>query len=338
MYQYSLLRKLTPTDEQAITQFLLTCPGFHYFQSPVFFNVCRSSERSEPFYVIARQENEIVGVLLAYRQLQLGLPVVRFLSSRNLIIGGPVVAHNNAVITQGLLDAYRTYGLKSLYTQVRNFQDTNSVQSVFEEAGFRYDDHLNILVDLTYPQDELWKQVHTKRRNEIRRAEKEGCTVVLNKNPEALTECYAILTEVYQRAKLPLPNYSHFDAIWQHSTDQIGLRLFTAMWEGQIIGCVLCLACGDTLYDYYAGAYSRYYSKYPNDLLPWAVFMWGKENGFSWFDFGGAGKPDVPYGVRDYKKKFGGSFINHGRYEKNHYPALLAVANKLFTLWRAVKR
>lgn len=169
-------------------------------------------------------------------------------------------------------------------------------------------------------------------------AEKEGCTVVLNKNPEALTECYAILTEVYQRAKLPLPNYSHFDAIWQHTTDQIGLRLFTAMWEGQIIGCVLCLACGDTLYDYYAGAYSRYYSKYPNDLLPWAVIMWGKENGFSWFDFGGAGKPGVPYGVRDYKKKFGGSFVNHGRYEKNHYPALLAVANQLFTLWRAVKR
>ena len=338
MYHYELLRQLTPTDEQAITGFLQTCPGFHYFQSPVFFKVCQASDRLEPFYIIARQANKLVGVLLAYRQLQLGLPVIRLLSSRNLIIGGPVVADNNASIVQGLLETYQTSGLKSLYTQVRNFQDTSPLQSVFERAGFQYDDHLNILVDLTCSEDELWRYVHTKRRNEIRRAEKEGCLVTLTKEPEALARCYDILTEVYQRAKLPLPSYSHFDAIRQQSTEHAGLRLFTAVWEGQIIGCMICLAYGDTLYDYYAGAYSRYYSKYPNDLLPWAVFKWAKENGFSRFDFGGAGKPNVPYGVREYKKKFGGSVVNYGRYELNHYPLLLALATRLFALWKVAKR
>ena len=36
--------------------------------------------------------------------------------------------------------------------------------------------------------------------------------------------------------------------------------------------------------------------------------------------FGGAGKPDKPYGVRDYKLKFGGQLVNWGRFEKVHKP------------------
>ena len=40
----------------------------------------------------------------------------------------------------------------------------------------------------------------------------------------------------------------------------------------------------------------------------------GHQNIFQIFDFDGAGKPDIPYCVRDYKKKFGGKLVNYGRY------------------------
>lgn len=101
---------------------------------------------------------------------------------------------------------------------------------------------------------------------------------------------------------------------------------------------MVCLAYGDWLFDYYAGAYSQYYKKYPNDLLPWAVFLWAKRQGFTHFDFGGAGKPDVPYGVRDYKKQFGGELVCFGRYERVNHPKTFAVANQFFTLWRWLRR
>jgi len=60
----------------------------------------------------------------------------------------------------------------------------------------------------------------------------------------------------------------------------------------------------------------------PNDVLPWHIFLWGKQNGFKVFDFGGAGKPNIPYGVRDYKLKFGGKLVNFGRFELIHKPVL----------------
>lgn len=337
MCTYRLLYAFTPDDERAVDDFLQANEGFHYFQAPAYFNVCLKTKRLRPFCMIAKQNDTVVGVLMGYRQLQINLPLIGFLTSRSVIIGGPVVGKHNEHIMNGLLEAYQTQRPKSLYTQIRNLVDTSSFRSVLERNGFIYDDHLDILVDLTQPEAVLWKAVHTKRRNEIRRAEKEGCLVMHQTSPEALEQCYAILTEVYQRAKLPLPEPGHFRAMLDQSTETTGLRLFTAVWNEKIIGCMLCFAWGDTLYDYYAGSYSRYYNKYPNDLLPWDVFRWAKANGFSRFDFGGAGKPGVLYGVRDYKKKFGGTLVNYGRYEQVHYPLLFGLATRLFTLWQRIK-
>ena len=72
-------------------------------------------------------------------------------------------------------------------------------------------------------------------------------------------------------------------------------------------------------------------NKYPNDLIPWEVFLWGKENGYKLLDFGGAGKPDIPYGVREYKRKFGGELVNYGRFTHIHKPILMAFG--IFVLW-----
>ena len=52
------------------------------------------------------------------------------------------------------------------------------------------------------------------------------------------------------------------------------------------------------------------------------------------FDFGGAGKPNEEYGVRDFKKKYGGKLVNFGRYEKVHSPKKLKVSKQVFKLVR----
>ena len=41
--------------------------------------------------------------------------------------------------------------------------------------------------------------------------------------------------------------------------------------------------------------------------------MWGAENGYRLCNFGGAGKRDEEYGVRDFKAKFGGELICFAR-------------------------
>lgn len=336
-YQFSTLTHLTPELDRELSAFLATCAGFHYFQSPRFFQVCGSSRKLTPYYCIARHQSTLVGVLLYYKQAQLTIPLVALLSGRTVIWGGPVVRNNDPEIIDGLLHFYRKSSPATIYTQVRNLTDPSASKEIFARHGFLYDDHLTIIIELTRPETELWRDVSTKRRNQIRRARKEGCVVEQQHSLAALRASYSILQEVYQRARLPLPDFSHFESLHRQADARSGLRLFTVSWQGKLIGCMLCLAHGNWLFDYYAGAHSAHYKKYPNDLLPWWVLMWAKENGFTGFDFGGAGKPNLPYGVRDYKKQFGGKLVSYGRYERARFPRLFSLISRAFRLWQRTR-
>lgn len=333
-----MVTELTATLATQISQFLETQTGFHYFQSPDFFAVCHSSKKLTPYFIIASENDTIAGVLCCFRQVQIAAPVLAFLSSRTIIWGGPVVANNKPEIMAGLLQFHQQNGPKTVYTQVRNLADTNDSRAEFVKCSFHYCDHLTILVDLRQSEAELWNNVYPKRKNQIRRAEKEGCIVEKQDSISALKASYSILKEVYERARLPLPDFGHFESLHRQANAHSGLRLFTVSWDGQLIGCMLCLAYRNWLFDYYAGAYSQYYKKYPNDLLPWQVFTWAKKNGFTHFDFGGAGKPNVPYGVRDYKKQFGGKLVCFGRYEKVSYPCVFSLANTALGLWQRFRK
>jgi len=68
------------------------------------------------------------------------------------------------------------------------------------------------------------------------------------------------------------------------------------------------------------------------------VIKWGSKNGYKYFDFGGAGKPDENYGVRDYKMKFGGELITTYRYKIIHKPAIMSVSKNAFNLYNKFKK
>ncbi len=286
-FQYVSGSTLEDALEKQILVFLNEIKGFQYFQSPAFFRACHLSKQVTPHYILARAANELVGVLLFVVQVQSTLPILSHLSSRSIIWGGPVSRAHDRQTMDGLLRHYKACKPLTIYTQVRNLVDTSNFSALFEANDYVYEDHLTILVDLNRSEDELWKDVYPKRKNQIRRSQKEGCTVRRETTIDALIDCYQILKEVYTRAKLPLPAFSHFEALLRYADEQSGLRVFTVIWQEQIIGCMLCLAYGDQLFDYYAGAYSAQYKKYPNDLLPWEVFNWARNNNFSTIRFWG---------------------------------------------------
>ena len=100
---------------------------------------------------------------------------------------------------------------------------------------------------------------------------------------------------------------------------------------------MIILCHKDRIYDWYAGSYREFYKYCPNDIITWEVLLWGKANGFKIFDFGGAGKPEIPYGVRDYKMKFGGELVQFGRYIKVHRKLLMALAKFGLKLYKKFK-
>ena len=63
-----------------------------------------------------------------------------------------------------------------------------------------------------------------------------------------------------------------------------------------------------------------------------AAIEYAKENHIPLFDFMGAGKPDEPYGVRDFKMEFGGEQVEYGRFLYLRKPMLFAIG-KLGVKW-----
>ena len=326
-------------DEKKWNDFVYNHSKGSIFQTPYMAKVYKESEKNEPFFIaVVSEKYEILASLLAVIQKEYN-GILGNLSSRAIIIGGPIIKNDNKEVLTYLLEHYNKH-IKGrvIYTQIRNLYDQTELNDIISKFGFKYEEHLNILINLNKTEESLWKDVHTKRRNEIRRATKEGVNFKILNTLEALKVSYNILTEVYSRAKLPMPSFSHFKSLLDNSGDDFGLRIAVAIYKEEIVGCMLILIYKGTIYDYYAGSYSSFYKKYPNHLIPWEVFKWGKKNDFSIFDFGGAGKPNIPYGVRDYKKKFGGDFVNYGRFNNIHKKNIYIIAKFGFLLWKKIKK
>ncbi len=115
------------------------------------------------------------------------------------------------------------------------------------------------------------------------------------------------------------------------------VKIFCALKEGQIIGIRIGLVYKNMIYDWYAGSRRDFYKYNPNDFLPYNILVWGNNNGFELFDFGGAGKPNVPYGVRDHKMKFGGELVEFGRFEKVHNKLLLEIGKIGLKFYKKMK-
>lgn len=287
------------------------------FHTPWMHEAYNYLNKYTSFALFVIDDNEaIVGMMNGY--IQRLIPVgPTFLSTRSVIMQSPLFNNNN--VLRALLQAYSDkFGNRVLYSEIRNHIDLSASRSVFEECGFVFEDHLNIIIDLTQSEDELWKQVHSKRRNEIKKAIKSNLLFRELENVE-INEAYEILTEVYNRAKLPLLSLDFFHKLSESNSKNCRLCVYGAFSDKQIVGTMFTLQYKKKMYDFFAGSYSRFYHLNPNDLIPWCVFIEGKRRFFEVFDFGGAGKPNVPYGVREYKKKFGGTSVNYGRYKHTSY-------------------
>lgn len=314
-------------------------PNGNVFQTPEMYEVYLRTPNYNPIFIsVFNKTGNIEALLLALIQKE-RLGIIGTMTARSIILGGPLVSNNDIEVFKLLIAKYNTIvKRKAVYSQFRNQWDFENFKNAFSNEGFAFKEHLNILIDLKKSKEALWKDVHTKRRNEIRRATKEGTTFAVKETLHDLKQCYSILKTVYHRAKLPFPKFEFFKNIFLQSNENFGLKQFCAEYDNKIIGCMIVMVFNEVIYDYYAGAYSEYYKKYPNDLVTWEVINWGIENEYSRFDFGGAGKPNVPYGVREYKKKFGGVFVNYGRYEKIHKPLLFLLGKNGLIIWKKIRK
>ena len=149
---------------------------------------------------------------------------------------------------------------------------------------------------------------------------------------ESLPEFYGLIKETYKKAKIPLADISLFKSAYDVLAPCGMVKYFFATYNNINIGAQAFLLYKDRIFAWYLGAAKEYLNYHPNEYLTWYILKWGKCQGFRVFDFGGAGKPGVKYGPRDYKREFGGDEVNYGRHKKIYKPLATKITDTGFRL------
>ena len=202
--------------------------------------------------------------------------------------------------------------LTPIYIESRNFHDYSKWRNIFEANGFAYQPHLNFHVD-TSSLEVVDQNLGKSRKRDIRTTIRDGVTPVYQPTIEQVRAYYDILQDLYKtKVKTPLFRWEWFEQLYRcHDA-----RFILTKLEGKIVGGTVCMELkGKALYEWFAcGIDGVYPHIYPSTYATYLGIKYAAENGCKIFDMMGAGKPEEAYGVRDFKAKFGGELVEHGRF------------------------
>lgn len=268
-----------------------------------------------------------VGERLVLRAVCVGYVTVeksaikQYFTRRAIIIGGPALADDCTdeevmallcALKSTLLSGRDGVGFQPIYIETRNFNDYSRWKNAFAAAGFDYQPHLNFHVD-TASVDVVESNLGKSRKRDIRTTIREGVTIIERPTEKQVAEYYSILENLYQtRVKTPLFPLSFFVELCRNKD----ARFLLTELHGKIVGGTVCVAqAGKCLYEWFAcGEDGVYPHVFPSCYATYAGIRYAAEHGMPRFDMMGAGKPDEAYGVRDFKAKFGGKEVEHGRF------------------------
>jgi lipid II:glycine glycyltransferase (peptidoglycan interpeptide bridge formation enzyme) len=335
-------QKNKTADLNEIQVFVAAHPHNTVFQSPAFFSFYAGLRYYQPIYFISKNnEGNINGSMLAVI-IREGGGLLSLMSSRCVVYGGPLLKDDSPEILSALLQALNNHiGIRALFTQFRNFRQwPDALIHVFGQYGYQLRDRLNLLVKL--------KDVHgiiagfsESRRRQLKKGVAAGAVARQVNSIDELKELYEILNVLYRvKVRKPLPDWEFFAHFYKGPVaDGNGIAMIVEA-AGKIIGGIVApVTRGETISELYVcGLDQEWPNHYPSVVATWAAMDAGHKLGVKTFDFMGLGKPDVPYGVREFKLRFGGQQVNFGRFARRNNKLLYAVAELGYNVLRQLRR
>ncbi|MEN8225562.1 MAG: GNAT family N-acetyltransferase [Bacteroidota bacterium] len=307
------------------------------------FDLFNQTRKFKPMVLGAYDGDKLCGVLLGafiYERKNF----YKLLSSRFVIYGGPLLTGDETQQAE-CLDALlkilvQSTRKKALFIQFRNFFSQEHLLPVYKKYGFELINRLNYIVH-TSERNKVLQNMSESRRRQIRKALNNGSSIIEPENPDQFRELYNILFKLYRyKIRKPLPDWSFFENFYQESKQgRLGIiRLIK--YENRIIGGIIAPVFKDKfVYEWYVcGLDKEYKDQHPSVLATWAGIDYAIENNIPAFDFMGVGKPDKHYGVREFKARFGGELVNHGRLTRINNQFLYGIAEFGFNVLALLKK
>jgi len=326
-------------DKEKWADFIKTNVNGNIFQSPEMYEVYKKTKNYEPIFVAVKDESDnILGILLAVIQRDLS-GLFGKLTSRSIIFGGPVIKQENNYVLELIIQEYnKLIRKKAIYSQFRNFWVQGYEKNVYHIFNFDYEEHLNILIDLTIGEERLWKNLKKSRKEGVRKALRNNLKFSSTNSRKMIPIFYNLLKETYNNAKLPHPSIDFFYSL-HDSLSEKKIKYFVLKKDDEVFIVLVAFIFKGHISAFYIGINrdKDFFKMRPVDLFYWEVIKWGSENNCTVFDWLGAGKPNKEYGVRKFKLEYGGNMMEFGRYEKVHKPFLYFIARNGLKIWQKIK-
>lgn len=164
------------------------------------------------------------------------------------------------------------------------------------------------VIDLSQPEDMLWRNIDRITRQNINTARKKGVTI--RNGIEHLDEAYKLIADTFKRSKLPFMNYDSFRR-FVCGLGENG-KILVADYQGVAQSYVFFAFSDYCAYAIYAGNLPAQHAG-ANKLLYWEAIRLFKQLGVKLYDFVGARidpeKGSKQEGINLLKKRFGARLV-----------------------------
>ena len=201
------------------------------------------------------------------------------------------------------------------------------------------------ILDITKPEEELLKNMHSKARYNIRVSQKHAVEIAEDNSQEAFEEYLRLTNETTSRQGFYAHSERYHRLQWEtlpHTIDkkknQLSSHLLTAKYQGKILAAWILFIFKDNLYYPYGASSNEHREVMASNAIMWGAIQFGKKHALQKFDMWGALEPhadnkDPWFGFHDFKRKYGPDHIEFvGSYDLVTQSALYQgykVADKL---------
>jgi lipid II:glycine glycyltransferase (peptidoglycan interpeptide bridge formation enzyme) len=201
----------------------------------------------------------------------------------------------------------------------------------FTSSGFIHLDHrwsfwnsprdvVRIDLEAAGNENELFDRIDRDARRCVRKAYKEKVSIRPADSVEELRRFYDIFKEFSVVKGFMSRGLAYQESLWKEFISRGDGRLFLAIYEGRIIGGLICLMFGRKCLAMHMSTPYAHQKLQTYYAYVWESIKWAKENDCCWYSFRGAGSSRSQ---EQFKKKFGPEMVRlAGYYDLPFHPML----------------
>lgn len=221
--------------------------------------------------------------------------------------GGPVVNNDDKVFLRKALEAFKQYCNDNGYVAgfVR-FHPLMNNQEGFDAIGRVLEERKTVAINLDQTMDDVWRnEIHSKNRNIIRKAEKAGCTFIVDDQYEHLSDFVRLYDLTMD--KLSAGSFYYFDDKYYAKLKAGIPNSFlgcVANSDGQIISAAIFMYSGRLGHYHLSGSDRSQLALSPNNFMLWSAACELQKRGVKLFHLGGGTNSDEDNSLFLFKHRF----------------------------------